>query len=57
MSERGRCKPAHLGVLGRLNRVTHEQCAPLIALPASTDLLGFRARDVVHGTGFDEEMS
>jgi len=57
MSERGRCKPAHLGVLGRANRVTHEQCAPLIALPASTDLLGFRARDVVHGCGFDEEMN
>jgi hypothetical protein len=29
------------------DRVTHEQCAPLTSLPASTDLLGFRAR------GFD----
>jgi nucleotide-binding universal stress UspA family protein len=39
----GRCKPAHLGVFGRSDRVTHEQCAPLTDLPPSPDLLGFRA--------------
>jgi hypothetical protein len=26
------------------DRVTHFKCAPLTSLPASTDLLGFRAR-------------
>lgn len=42
MSRLGRCKPAHLAVLGRSDRVTHEQCAPLTSLPAARDLLGFR---------------
>ena len=40
----GRCKPAHLGVLGRLGSGHARECAPLTSLPASTDLLGFRAR-------------
>jgi hypothetical protein len=44
MSEGGSCKPAHLGVLSRSDRVTHYKCAPLTSLPASTDLLGFRTR-------------
>jgi hypothetical protein len=44
MSRGGRCKPAHLAVLGRSDRVTHEQCAPLPSLPAARDLLGFRTR-------------
>ncbi len=44
MSEGGRCKPAHLAVLGRSDRVTHEQCAPLTSFPAAHELLGFRTR-------------
>jgi hypothetical protein len=37
------------------DRVTHWKCAPLTSLPASHDLLGFRARSV-DGCSLDEEI-